>query len=136
MTARRTLSASLAVLALLLLHWPATANVPESFTACIGPVQSDYCSTDDTYLAGDDLWLRGKVKPAHAGMIATVQTKEPGEDVWQGVATDTISDAGKMRWTWATDVSDARTKPYRLRWKIPGHGTSEVVKVLLIVPGT
>lgn len=136
MTTNRSVSLSVAVaFALAALAVPAAANVPESFIACVGPVQSEYCSSGDTYLAGDDLWFKGKVKPAHAGKTATAQMKEPGDDTWTDVATDTISAAGKMRWTWRTDATDANTSPYRLRWKVAGHGNSDVATVLLIVSG-
>jgi len=122
-----------AMLALLVLAAPATANVPDSFTACIGPVESDYCSSGDTYLAGDDLWFQGEVKPLHAGMTAKVRMKLSGDDVWEKVGSATVSDTGTLQWTWRTDVSDANVKFYRLKWKIPDHGISEVATVQLIV---
>ena len=122
-----------ALLALLMLASPATADEPDSFTACIGPVQSDYCSSGDTYLAGDDLWFQGEVKPSHAGMTAKVLMKLSGADVWEKVGIDTVSDTGTLRWTWRTDVSDANVRFYRLKWKIPDHGKSEVATVQLIV---
>jgi len=136
MAAKRNVPMSVAaMLALFVLAGPATADVPDSFTACIGPVQSDYCSSGDTYLAGDDLWFQGEVKPAHAGMTAKVLMKLSGDDVWAKVGTDTVSDTGTLRWTWRTDVSDANVKFYRLKWKIPDHGKSEVATVQLIVSG-
>ncbi|MGZ8513210.1 MAG: hypothetical protein ACXWWL_07205 [Candidatus Limnocylindria bacterium] len=122
-----------ALLMLCVLAGPATANIPDSFTACIGPVQSDYCSSGDTYLAGDNLWFQAEVQPPHAGMTARVLMKEPGNDTWERVGSDTVSDVGELRWTWRTDVSDADVKFYRLKWKIPGHGKSEVATVQLII---
>lgn len=125
-----------ALLALLVLASPATGNVPDSFTACIGPVQATYCSSGDTYQVGDLLWLRGKVRPPHAGMTAQVQLKEPGSDTWEKVGSDVVADTGKVRWTWRTDVSDSSPDFYRFRWKIPGHGASEIVKVRVVVPAS
>ena len=124
-----------AMLALLVLAAPATANVPDSFTACIGPVQSDYCSSGDTYLAGDDLWFQGEVEPPHAGLTAKVRMKAPGSDIWEKVGSDTVSDTGELRWTWRTNMSDANVDFYRLKWRIPGHGKSTVATVQLIISG-
>jgi len=134
-TNRTILMSVAALLVFTILASPATANAPDSFTACIGPVESDYCSSGDTYLAGDDLWFQGKVQPPHAGMTAKVLMKEPGSDTWEEVGSDTVSDAGKLQWTWRTHVSDANVGFYRLKWKIPGHGKSKVVTVQLIVSG-
>lgn len=125
-----------ALLALCVLAGPAIANVPDSFTACIGPVQATYCSSGDTYQVGDALWLRGKVRPSHAGMTALVLMKEPGSDTWEQVGSDAVADTGKLRWTWRSDASDSSPDFYRFRWKIPGHGLSEIVKVRVIVPAS
>jgi len=134
---KRTIGPALAaLLALLAVGMPAAANTPESFTACIAPDEtSTYCESGDTYLVGSTLWLRGKVKPAHAGMDAKVQTKEPGNDEWAKVGKVTVSDAGEMSWTWKTEASDADADAYRLRFKIPDHGKSEVATVWL-TPGS
>jgi hypothetical protein len=134
---KRTIGPALAtLLALLAIGIPAAANTPESFTTCIAPDKSStYCESGDTYLVGSTLWFRGKVKPAHAGKSANVLIKEPGNDEWTKVDTDTVSDTGKLSWTWKTEASDANTDAYRLRFKIPDHGKSEVATVWLI-PGS
>jgi hypothetical protein len=75
--------------------------------------------------------LKGTVSPAHAE--AVVLMKAPGEDRFVREDTVAISDAGRMKWRWQTRRRDAvQDEPYLLRFKIPGHGKSDVVEAFVL----
>lgn len=46
-----------------------------------------------------------------------------GSPVWSAMSKDKVR-WGKIRWSWRPDLADARNRPYRFRFEIPGHGTS------------
>lgn len=127
-----TATVIVALLALSALAGPAGADTPDSFTACIAPKKTGgYCESGDIFAAGSTLWLRGKVRPPHAGLVAKVFLRRPGSDSWDKVGTDTVSAKGRLKWAWHTSVDDANPHLYKLRFKISGHGASEIATAVL-----
>ncbi len=131
----RTAIIAIALTASMFGPWPAAANVPTEFTACVAPDQvSDHCTKKgDDYLAGSSLYFRGEVTPAHSEFTAKVLRRKPGGSVWRKVATVDISATGRMGWTWDTRLRDGAIGPYKVMFRIPGHGKSAVVSVGVIV---
>jgi hypothetical protein len=121
-----------ALIAVCALATPAAADTPTSFTACISPTKTGgVCESGDIFAAGDTLWLRGKIRPPHSGLVAKVLMRRPGDDSWDKVDTDMVSAEGRLKWAWRTSVDDASPKLYELRFKIPGHGVSEIATALI-----
>ncbi len=104
---------------------------PADIDACLTRADVGICDDTFSYLYGDTVILKGRVSPRHDE--AVVQRKAPGADRWERVGTVSISDAGKMRWRWRTRRADAvQDAPYLLRFKIPGHGRSDVVEAFIL----
>ena len=115
---------------------PSSAHDARSFDACAARrarAGAPTCGRNVTFLYGDTVFLRGSVEPPHARFEGVVLLKRPSADRWERVDTVPISDAGRMRYVWATDVDDAdQMAPYRFRFKIPGHGRSNAVIVWVL----
>ncbi len=63
---------------------------------------------------------------------AVVLRKLPG-DRWRRVDAVEISAAGRMSWRWHTHRRDAvQDEPTLLRFRIPGHGQSDVVQAFVL----
>lgn len=77
---------------------------------------------------GNTVILKGKVRPPHAGALATVERRNPHGHVWREIATVPVSDAGTMRYRWLTTHDDARRDPYVFKFRIRGHGRSEATE--------
>lgn len=77
---------------------------------------------------GNTVIVKGKVRPPHAGLQATVVRRNPHGHVWREIATVPVSDAGTMRYRWLTTHDDARRDPYVFKLRIRGHGRSEVTE--------
>ena len=85
-----------------------------------------------TPYSGSGVHLRGRVSTSHAGLSARVARRAPGGS-WQVVGQDSVSSGGRLYWRWAVTESDVDYDgPYRLVFRIPGHGRSNVVKVYVI----
>lgn len=72
--------------------------------------------------------LKGKVRPLHAGVMADVLRRNPHGHVWREVGQVRVSDGGTLRYRWPTTYEDARRKPYLFKFRIPGHGRSNVTE--------
>jgi len=127
----RRAAASMLVLALLAIAVPATANVPDSFTACGSDSRTGECTGLVDIGFGQTVYLKGKVDPPHADLTAGVWHKGPFEgDVWERWATVEISATGLMRYRWETTQADgAQESPHFVQFRIKGHGVSNRVKV-------
>lgn len=109
----------------------AAAHPTDQFDACLTRSDVDFCDDTFSYVFGDTVMLKGTVSPAHAE--AVVLMKAPGEDRFHREDSVAISDAGRMKWRWETRRRDAvQDEPYLLRFKIPGHGKSDVVEAFVL----
>jgi hypothetical protein len=109
----------------------AAAHPVDSFDACVTRADVDFCDDTFSYLFGDVVILKGTVSPVHDE--AVVLRKAPDADRWERVAVVPITDAGRMKWRWQTRRRDAvQDAPYLLRFKIPGHGRSDVVEAFVL----
>jgi hypothetical protein len=109
----------------------AAADPVDEFDACLTSSTAAECGDNVSYFYGDVVVLKGTVSPAH--QRAVVQRRAPGSDRWVKVDTVTITDHGRMKWRWHTHRGDAdQAHPYRLRFRIPGHGTSHVAKAWVL----
>jgi hypothetical protein len=77
---------------------------------------------------GNTVILKGKARPPHAGLLATVLRRNPNGHVWREIATVPVSDAGTMRYAWLTTLDDTRRDPYVFMFRIRGHGRSEATE--------
>jgi len=130
---RRACSVPSVALLLLAVLAPAGANAhpTDEFDACLTRADVDICDDTFSYLFGDIVILKATVAPTHDE--AVVQRKAPGSDRWENVGTVSINDAGRMKWRWHTHRRDAdQQHPCRFRFRIPGHGTSDVVEAFVL----
>ena len=77
---------------------------------------------------GNTVVVKGKVRPPHAGNVATVLRRNPHGHVWREIATVDVSDAGTMRYRWVTTHDDVRDHPYLFKFRIRGHGRSDATE--------
>ncbi len=109
----------------------AVAHPTETFDACLTFADRDECEDSFAYLYGDVVVMKATVSPVHDEVV--VQRKAPGADRWENVEAVSINDAGRMKWRWHTHRPDAdQLHPYRLRFRIPGHGTTDVVEAFVL----
>lgn len=121
------------VLAVTVALVPATAGAHDTgtFDACLTLVDVDICDDTFSYLYGDTVILRGSASRHHAEAI--VLRMAPGSDRWERAGVVPISDANRMTWRWHTRRRDAvQDEPYLLRFRIPGHGRSDVVQAWVL----
>jgi hypothetical protein len=112
--------------------WPlvAVAHPTEEFDACLTSPSADVCDDIFSYLIGDTVVLRGSVSPDHA--YALVLVRPPGTDRWQRWGRVPI-DEGQMVFRWHTHRHDGdQLHPYRMMFRIPGHGESDVVRAYVL----
>ena len=109
----------------------AAAHPTDLFDACLTRSDVDFCDDTFSYIFGDTVILKGTVSPVHGE--AVVLMKAPGEDRFRREDAVAVSDAGRMKWRWQTRRRDAvQDEPYLLRFKIPGHGKSDVVEAFVL----
>lgn len=127
---RRT-SALVAALVALAMAAPATANEPDSFTACGSDSQTGECVELVNVGYGQTVYLKGKVDPPHADLRAGVWHRGPfAEDTWERWAVVDIAANGVMKYRWETTFGDgAQESPHRVEFRIKGHGKSNRVRV-------
>ena len=131
MTWTRAIVACLLTLALAA---PATANEPESFSACARKGPDARCRESISVLAGKTVYLKGKVAPAHANLEAELRHLGPDDASWKVLATVPIGDLGAMKYTWETTTADgSQTDPHWFQFRIPDHGGSNAVEVMVFL---
>jgi hypothetical protein len=110
------------------------AHPMTSFEACAAYSRATpTCVATANYVRGETVYLRGKVRPVHAGAWAAVLHRDPGSNVWMRLGQVRVSDFGKMRWEWKTTREDVdQHDPYIFRFKITGHGRSNKVRVWVV----
>ena len=120
-----------AVVLLIALAVPASANTPDSFSACAKKGPDARCKTSIAVRAGATVDLKGKVNPPHADLEAELWHQAPDGTV-DLLATVPIADRGCMKYTWETTTDDgSQTDPNWFQFKIPGHGKSNDVEVMV-----
>jgi hypothetical protein len=109
----------------------AAEHPTDHFDACLTRADVGFCDDIFSYLYGDTVILKGTISPTHDE--AVVLRKEPGSDRWERADTVEITAAGRMKWRWRTHRGDAvQDEPYLLRFKVPGHGKSDVVHAYVL----
>lgn len=134
-SATRWAAAALAVLLAITLWGPsALAHPTRTFDSCAGyRPHGGYCGDTASYLYGDRVHLRARVVPAHSRREAKVRFLRPGAERWEAGVSVPISERGRMRWSFRSRRSDAdQTEPWRFRFKIRGHGISDMVEVFIL----
>ena len=122
-----------AVGAILLAPQAASAHPTRSFDACAAYRRhGGDCLDAASYVAGDRVSLRARVQPPHARQHAYVIFLRPGADEWRRGVSVGISATGRMHWSFRSAPQDPDRKPWRFRFRIPGHGKSDVVEVFLL----
>lgn len=113
---------------------PATAHETRRFDSCASyQRRGGDCGDTASYLYGDRVYLRAKVRPPHAKLDARVVFLRPGADRWRRGVTVPISDTGRMRWSFRSSRGDAdQTEPWLFRFRIHGHGKSDVAEVFIL----
>ena len=94
------------------------------------------CTDTATFRVGDPVFLRAKVLPPHGRQEARVVFLRPGADRWRGGVTVPISDGGRMRWAFRTSSTEVGAEPWLFRFRIRGHGRSDVTEVLILPHGS
>lgn len=109
----------------------AGAHPTSSFRSCV--MSGGKCRWQGGVLAdGSTARLVGIPTPKHSGSVARVWRSDPLTGDWQVVGTTVVHRWGKIRWSWRPDLADARNRPYRFRFEIPGHGTSTIAHLAVI----
>lgn len=109
----------------------ATAHPTDTFDACVTSRAADFCEDTFSYVYGDTVVLKGDMSPTHTR--AMVLLRAPGEDRWERVRWVGIGEGGGMTFRWHTHRPDAvQDAPYLLRFRIPGHGHSDVVEAYVL----
>jgi hypothetical protein len=119
------------VVLVLALAVPASANTPDSFSACAKKAPDARCRGSISVLAGKTVYLKGKVSPPHANLEAELWHQAPDLSV-ELLATVPIGDLGGMKYVWETTTADgSQTDPNWFQFRIPGHGESNDVEVMV-----
>ena len=90
------------------------------------------CRWQSGVLAGDTARLVGSPTPRHAGSVLRVWRSDPRTGGWAVVGTTVVHRWGKIRWSWESELADARNEPYRFRFEIPDHGTSTITHLAVV----
>jgi hypothetical protein len=113
----------------------ASAHPTRSFDSCAAYRRhGGYCGDTASYSAGDRVHLRARVRPTHQDHDANVHFLRPGADEWRRGVSVHITSTGRMRWSFRSSRFDAdQTDPWRFRFRIPGHGRSDVATVFILL---
>jgi len=110
---------------------PASADTPDSFSACAKRAPDTACRTSLAVKVGSTVYLKGKVDPPHADLEADLWHQRPDLTV-EIIATVPIGRRGRMKYTWETTTGDgSQTDPNWFQFRIPGHGKSNDVEVMV-----
>jgi hypothetical protein len=110
---------------------PATPGT--SFNACVGRLDG-ICKHQVLVLAGDGQNIIAEIRPFSPGMRA-ILLRRADDGSWQRIASVAVNDRGRMSWEWVTTDQDVRgRRPWAFKYRIPGHGESDVVYVRVIAP--
>lgn len=74
--------------------------------------------------------FKGTVRPRHAGHTAEVWRRHPDGVHWRKIDEVIVGKGGRMTWPWHTlPVHEDPDDPWRVRFVIPDHGTSNIVRL-------
>jgi len=132
---QRAAAMLVALVVLMSVGGPGAAHRITSFDACVGNRhRTVLCRDRYLALAGDGVWLHAHARPNHTGRSVSVWRRD-SQGVWRKVAhRPSLDDRGWVRWRWQTEAHHAKDVAYRLRVVLPGHGTSDTVRLLVIEP--
>jgi hypothetical protein len=110
----------------------ALAHPTRSFDSCAAYRRHGRpCLDSATYDVGDRVFLRGRVDPPHANHRAYVNYLRPGAVKWRRGVSVPISESGRMRWSFRSESGDASADAWHFRFRIVGHGKSDVTEVFI-----
>ena len=109
----------------------AAAHPATGFDACVTVrgASGEGCRNEVEAGRGTNLVFKAVVQPSHDRKVARGWLLRPHSRSWEKV---TLVDArdGRMRWRWVPRKGDIYNyTPWRFRFVIPGHGSSDTVKV-------
>lgn len=113
---------------------PAKAHPISRFDACGKPrgVEEVRCAGKTEVGKGVPVAIRAEIAPPHIGAMAWVLRLQPHADRWERVAVARVSRVGAVRWYWTPRERDIHNyTAWRFRFKIPAHGRSNIVRVLV-----
>jgi hypothetical protein len=131
------LLATVAILACVVLQTPIALSHPaDDFDACVTSARrGQACRNAVVVLAGDSAFVKGRIRPRHAGQVASVRRLAPHASSWRQVGTALVHEKGGIRWQWVTLPGDAHPfTSWRFRFALPAHGWSDVVRVRVVPP--
>jgi hypothetical protein len=117
-----------------LLGSPVTTNAQplDSFTSC-GVVRGRCFASMESapvgYTPGQIAILKAHASPPHTGAIANVLRRKPGSSRWRQIGTARLNARGWLRFAWHTVPADDDGRLNRIRFVIPGIGTSRTLWV-------
>lgn len=122
------------LLALMAVAVPAaSAHETTRFRACTRHRPGMCMRIGAAFVYGQTVIVKGRVRPVHAGFMAEVLRRRPHGSVWRVVDEVRVSDAGTLRYRWETRYRDAvQDAPYRFRFRIRGHGTSNATEAYVL----
>ena len=109
----------------------AAAHPTTGFDACVRNVGDDFapCANSAEGGVGSEMMVKASVRPRHAGRRVAVWSLRPHAD-WQKVATVRLGSGGRARYSWIPDDSDVyNNTSWRFRMVLPGHGSSDTVRI-------
>ena len=122
----------ISIAATLVMHTAASSHPTTTFDACVTARGSLIRCSNLRLEAGDGtpVLLRAKLVPRHAGAAAWVKRLQPHADRWERIAQVIVSEEGRAHWLWIPGDEDVHNNTsWRFRFKIPGHGRSDIVRV-------
>lgn len=104
------------------------------FDACGKPSGSEgeRCAWKAEVGEGVRVVVRAELGPPHVGASIWVLRLRPHADRWVRVAQIRVLDGGNARWYWTPKERHIHNyTAWRFRFKIPGHGRSDIARVLV-----
>ena len=129
---KRVAVATVGLVAALMIQTAAGSHPTTTFDACVTARHTDIRCSNQRLEAGEGtrVLLRAKLVPRHAGAVAWVKRLEPHSDRWERVAQVTVSEEGRAHWLWVPRDQDVHNNTsWRFRFKMPGHGRSDIGRV-------
>jgi len=130
---RLLVGTTIAVLTLVVPAEPAPAHEDDHrFRVCAAVSTTDRdCYGSVTYEAGQTVFLRGRLRPAHPGFGQVLRAAPGGR--WRVVGTIGVQQDGRARWSWTARTRDVDGgRPHRFAFRVPGVARSNVVEIWIV----